>query len=148
MPPLQRLRSHRGCSISHRREDLPQAIQRARRRSSASESDYGEEIIPTLDETALSLLPKSERKGLKQWHRAKKRALVARWQREGKRVPEHVAADSPSGESSDDLLPGNAPRLPDFDFGFPSKSKALVPSGMEVEEQLAADDVESEYGSD
>ena len=147
MPPLQRLRSHRGWSISNRREELPQNTQRARRRSSASESDYGEEIVPTVDKTALKSLPKSERKGFKLWHKATKRALLERWTREGKEILEHVAADSPS-ESSDDVVPGSAPRLPEFNFGFPSESKALRPSGMEAKEQLAGDDFVSGHGSD
>lgn len=98
-----------------------------------SDEDYGEEILPTVDQEALATLPLEDQEKFKKMRKKDKKNILARWRKEGKAVPENNAPSS-SGTSGSSRPPtrtlSTAPQLPelkmevthreDFDSAFGS----------------------------
>ncbi|KAL8925553.1 MAG: hypothetical protein Q9208_003444 [Pyrenodesmia sp. 3 TL-2023] len=82
-----------------------------------SDEDYGEEILPTVDQEALATLPPEDQEKFKKMRRKDRKNIIARWRREGKPVPETNESSS-SGTSGSSKPPirtvSAAPQLPEL----------------------------------
>ncbi|KAL8898704.1 MAG: hypothetical protein Q9207_006564 [Kuettlingeria erythrocarpa] len=84
-----------------------------------SDEDYGEEVLPTVDQEALATLPLEDQEKFKKMRKKDKKNILARWRKEGKPVPENSASSS-SGNSGSSKLPTRtlsvAPQLPELEM--------------------------------
>lgn len=78
-----------------------------------SDEDYGEEILPTIDQDALATLPPGDQEKFKKMRKKDRKNFIARWRREGKSVPE-TSASSSSGSSRPPARALLAPQLPEL----------------------------------
>lgn len=84
-----------------------------------SDEDYGEEILPTVDQEALATLSLEDQEKFKKMRKKDKKNILARWRKEGKPVPENNASSS-SGTSGSSRPPtrtlSTAPQLPELEM--------------------------------
>ncbi|KAL8738183.1 MAG: hypothetical protein Q9181_000996 [Wetmoreana brouardii] len=104
MAPVQKPGEKRRWTLQRKKIRTPES----------SGSDYGQEILPTIDKEALKTLPRADRAGFKNMRKEQKKTTIARWRKEGKQIPETT---STSTESTASVLRGSPPpQLPELDM--------------------------------
>ncbi|KAL9009170.1 MAG: hypothetical protein Q9173_005781 [Seirophora scorigena] len=79
----------------------------------SSEEDYGEEILPTVDQDALATLAPEDQDKFRKMRKKDRKNVIARWRREGKPVP--GTGITISHENSQPLArSSSAPQLPEL----------------------------------
>lgn len=107
MPPTERPKGKRRWTLNRSRDIAEED----------SDEDYGEEILPTVDQEALATLPPEDQEKFKKMRKKDRKNIIARWRKEGKPVPE-TSASSSSGTSGSSRPPTRtlsaAPQLPEL----------------------------------
>ncbi|KAL8762578.1 MAG: hypothetical protein Q9184_001432 [Pyrenodesmia sp. 2 TL-2023] len=107
MPPMESPKGKRRWTLNRSRDIAEEN----------SDEDYGEEILPTVDQEALATLPLEDQEKFKKMRKKDKKNIIARWRREGKPVPETNESSS-SGTSGSSRPPTRtlsaAPQLPEL----------------------------------
>ncbi|KAL8846373.1 MAG: hypothetical protein Q9221_008534 [Calogaya cf. arnoldii] len=89
----------------------------------SSESGYGQEILPTIDPSALAQLPPHEQEAFKEMRKKDRLRVLARWKREGRPSPR--TGKSPTNDSTSQLTrTSSAPQLPELQMDVPTSTFA------------------------
>ncbi|KAI4173553.1 MAG: hypothetical protein LQ343_002891 [Gyalolechia ehrenbergii] len=104
MAPLQKPKARRRWTLTRNRGTAEES----------SSEDYGEEILPTVDQVALATLPPADQEKFKEMRKKDRKNVIARWRKEGKPVPK--SSNSNSSESIEALVQhsSSAPQLPEL----------------------------------
>ncbi|KAL8973054.1 MAG: hypothetical protein Q9197_002515 [Variospora fuerteventurae] len=79
----------------------------------SSEEDYGEEILPTVDQDALATLAPEDQDKFRKMRKKDRKNVIARWRREGRPVPKSRITDPLEG-SEPLARSSSAPQLPEL----------------------------------
>ncbi|KAL8831670.1 MAG: hypothetical protein Q9170_005193 [Blastenia crenularia] len=98
----------------------------------SSEEDYGEEILPSIDQEALATLPATDQEKFVQMRKRDKKNVLARWRRERKLIPE--SSNLVSSRSIEPLVgrSSSVPQLPELQMDVP---RELLISAVESARQ-------------
>ncbi|KAL8647976.1 MAG: hypothetical protein Q9226_006207 [Calogaya cf. arnoldii] len=98
----------------------------------SSESGYGQEILPTIDPTALAQLPPHEQEAFKEMRKKDRLSVLARWKREGRPSPR--TGNSPTNDSTSKLTrTSSAPQLPELQMDVPTSTFAGAVCSTDVD---------------
>ena len=109
-----------------------------------SDEEYGEEIIPRIDQTAFSQLTPDQQLGVKKVYKETGDRVRAKWRKQGKAIPE---ADNSSSSKSSPVLPEEQsapPQIPELQMD----SRYLLASGTRTTFGASATENSSERNED
>ncbi|KAL9017713.1 MAG: hypothetical protein Q9185_004988 [Variospora sp. 1 TL-2023] len=86
----------------------------------SSEEDYGEEILPTVDQDALATLAPEDQDKFRKMRKKDRKNVIARWRREGRPVPKSRITDPHEG-SEPLARSSSAPQLPELQMDVTSR---------------------------
>ncbi|KAL9594766.1 MAG: hypothetical protein Q9219_006852 [cf. Caloplaca sp. 3 TL-2023] len=92
----------------------------------SSEEDYGEEILPEVDEEALATLPPGDQEGFRQMRERERRNTMARWRREGRALTELECSDAGDNARPLTRISSLAPQLPELQMDMTREALGSV----------------------